>query len=177
MTNATTDQRWIERQEAARDLRNQISDISADDEQEIQFTEWSPGRKYVTLWNTIDGEEVSLPRYQAVAALNTPRPDGKGYMWTSVKENAPERKLGTVKCFLHPDAPERELLNEIGVTQVCMTEHLANETAKRRHARRHPSTWEQYQEEVTRRQVEADRLRADKQTDAIMKLATQRAKE
>ena len=62
----TTDQRFIERAEATRDLRNQLGNLGSD-ESEIQFMEWSPGRKLVTIWSMETGEEATLPRYQASA--------------------------------------------------------------------------------------------------------------
>ena len=167
-------QRFIETAEAQRDLRVQLQGVGQEDEQEIQFIEWSPGRRMVTIWNMQSGEEVTLPRYQAVSALNTPNPRG-GWMWTSHQEQAPPQRVNNVKCFLHPESPERALLDEIGITQVCMTGHLANQSAKRQHAKRHASSWEQYQEEVSRREKAAAQDAQAQQTAAIMALAGQRA--
>ena len=77
------DQRYIQRVEAQRDLRSQMGDLATEDDQEVQAYEWSPGRRYVTLWSRVDGEEVSLPRYQAVMAVNTPHPTDRGAAWTA----------------------------------------------------------------------------------------------
>lgn len=167
-------QKWIETAEAARDLKAQLAGLGGEDEQEIQFIEWSPGRRMVTIWNMQTGEEITLPRYQALAALNTPNPRG-GWMWTAHKEQAPPQKLNSVKCFLHPESPERALLDEIGITQVCFSAQLANESAKRRHARRHPQSWEQYQEELQRRERAAEKEAQAAQTQAILELAGSQA--
>jgi hypothetical protein len=166
-------QRWVESAEKARDLKQQLAGLGGDDEGEIQFIEWSPGRRMVSLWNMVTGEEVTLPRYQALAALNTPNPRG-GWLWTADKNLAPEPRLNSVKCFLHPEAPERELLDEIGITQVCMSGQLANESSKRKHARRHAAAWEQYQEEIQRRERAAEKAAQAKQTDAILSLASKK---
>lgn len=170
-------QRWIENAEAQRDLKNQLAGLDQMDEQEIQFIEWSPGRRMVTIWNMESGEEHEFPRYQALAALNIQNPrTPTGYQWTAHKENAPEPHINSVKCFLHPEAPERELLNEIGIFQTCTAGQLANQSAKRAHAKRHASSWEQYQEEVARREKEAEKQAQASQTAAILKLAGEKAK-
>src|SRR3990167_2865396 len=167
-----TDQRFIERAEATRDLRNQLGSLGSD-ESEIQFMEWSPGRKLVTIWSMETGEEATLPRYQAVAAINTVGPRG-GYVWTSKKENAPTPRINTIKCFLHPDSPERGFLDEIGVTAVCLSAQLASNASKWEHARnRHGASFKVYQEEIGRIEREEAREEQRKQTDAMLSLAGQ----
>lgn len=177
-------QRRMQGAEAARDLRAQLNGIGAEDEQEIQFIEWSPGRRMVKLWSREDGSEVELPQYQARAAINTPSVRG-GYRWTShpfecdcgncdETQRAPKARVNSVKCFLHPESPERALLDEIGITHVCMSGQLANESAKRQHAKRHQSSWDQYREEVERREKEEAKKAGADQTAAILKLANQK---
>src|SRR3990167_9478120 len=124
----TTDQTFIERVEAQRDLRNQLGALGTAEESEIQFIEWSPGRKLVTVWNMETGEEATLPRYQARAAVNTLSPRG-GYMWTAHKDKAPTPRENNVKCFLHPEHPLRAYLDEIGVSAICSSAHHASEGA------------------------------------------------
>jgi hypothetical protein len=173
-------QKWIQTAETQRDLKAQLAGLGQEDMGEIQFIEWNPGRVYVTLWNRQSGDEITLPRYQALAALNTPNPRG-GWMWTthryacecgqcSPEMQSPKQRVGTVKCFLHPDAPEREVLDEIGIAQLCNTMFL-NESAKRQHAKRHPSLWAQYQEEIQLREKMADKAAQADQTAAILALA------
>lgn len=172
------DQRWIEREEKQRDLRDNMVSVlaEADDEQEVQFHEWSPGRKHVTIWNMVSGEEATLPRYQARAALGTPNPRG-GYMWTAFPDTAPKPRENTVKCFLHPDSPERAVLDDMGITIVCMSSKLANNGSKRMHAEhRHSSTWAQYKEEIAEREKKVKEAKDDARDEALLKLATGRSK-
>lgn len=165
-------QRWIEREEASRDLRVQLGSLASDEEREIEFTEWSPGRKIVTIWNTETGEEVSLPRYQARAAIYQPNAAHNGYLWTTDKEKAPERKINTVKCFLHPQSEERELVNNIGITTVCMSEHLASNNSKWEHARnKHSHAFRIYRDEQDRVEREKSSSLQAQQTEAMLKLA------
>ena len=165
MTSAPTDQRWIERVEAARDLRTQLGNLDKDEEQEIQFTEWSPGRKLVTIWSMESGEEVTLPRYQAQAAVNS-------FMWTADKSKAPKRRVNNVKCFLHPESPERAVLNELGVTRTCSAAHLANNGSKRTHAEnRHKAEWRQLQEHLNEQREAEYRQLQTQQTEAMLALA------
>ena len=170
----TTDaaQAFMEKAEEARDIRNQLQGLSAEEQSGIFFREWSPGRTMVYLWNTETGEEILVPRYQGVAALNLPNSRGTGYLWTAKREQAPEPRKGTVKCFLHPESPERPFLDENGITTVCMSAHLASNSSKWAHARnRHPSAYEAYQTEVqAQEQKRRDDLQAQ-QTDAMLRLA------
>ena len=174
MTTDTRDQRWIQQAEVARDLKTQLADIANEDESEIQFTEWSPGRKYVHIWSMTDGEEAVLPRYQALAALNIRRPDG-AWAWTTDPANAPKPRVNSVKCFLHPEAPERALLDEIGITKFCMSGQLASNSSKRQHAmRRHSAEWAQYQEEVQTIERRKSDDRQERQLEAMLAMAGQR---
>lgn len=166
-------QKWIESAEAARDLKQQLAGLAGDEEQEIQFIEWSPGRRMVTIWNMESGEEVTLPRYQAIAALNTPNPAG-GWMWTAHKEMAPEPFVPSHPCFLHPTSPYRDLLRKLGINATCMT-MLADEDSAEKHAQRHPSRWARLTRELERQEREAEKEAQERQTNAILALAGQRA--
>ena len=167
----TTDpQRGIESAEAARDLKAQLAGIGSEDQQEIQFIEWSPGRRMVTIWNMESGEEITLPHYQATAALNTPNPAG-GWMWTTHKELAPEAFVPSVPCFLHPDSPYRELLQRLGIFATCTT-MLADEDSAEKHALRHPSRWARLKRELERQERDEVRSEQRKQTEAMMALAS-----
>lgn len=155
MTTAQADQQWIEKVEQARDLRGQLGELARDEFQEISFTEWSPGRKIVTLWSLETGEEIQLPRYIAASALGAKDQTGK-YRFTTNPENAPKPRIGMVKCFLHRESPERALLDEIGISRTCHAEHLANTGSKRVHAqKRHKDEWAQYQEYLNEQETKA----------------------
>ena len=167
-----TNQAVIQRAEAARDLKDQLRNLDADDESGIVFQEWSPGRRIVTIWNTETGEEAHLPRYQAVAAINQPNSRGDGYLWTAHQENAPPQRVNSVKCFLHVDAAERAFLDAIGIATVCKSEHLASEPSKWAHARnRHPSAFKAYQDEMQRREQAKRDDRQIQQTEAMLAMA------
>ena len=170
-----TNQAWVERAEAARDLKAQLAGLDAEDQSGILFQEWSPGRTYVTIWSMETGEEVSLPKYQAVAALNTPSLRG-GWAWTAHKELAPAPRVNSTKCFLHPESPERAFLDEIGINSVCLSAKLAGNGAKWEHARnRHPSSHKRYEEAKRELETQEWRDRDNQRTDALMDLVKDRA--
>ena len=123
--------------EAQRDLRSQINDLGSQEMSEIQITEWSPGRQLISLWNTITGEEIKIPQYMVMNALNKTKRGG-GYLFTANSENAPKVKEGQVACFLAEHSSEREsgLLAEAGLDMIepCLAEHLGSNFSKRVHA-------------------------------------------
>ena len=167
----TQNQLFIERVEAARDLKVQLAGLDGEDQNGIDFTEWSPGRTIVTIWSMETGEEVNLPKYQAVAALNTPSTRG-GWAWTAHKEQAPPPRINNTMCFLHPQSPERAFLDEIGVGTVCMSAHLGGEGAKWDHARnRHQTSFRRFEEAKREREAREWREKDDARTEAIMALA------
>jgi len=171
-----TNQAFIERAEAARDLKVQLAGLDADDNNGILFQEWSPGRTYVRIWSMETGEEVELPRYQAVAALNTPSLRG-GWAWTAHKELAPTPRVNSTKCFLHPQSAERAFLDEIGVATVCLSEHLAGNGAKWDHARnRHPASYRRYEEAKREKETQEFREKDDARTEAILDLVKGRGR-
>ena len=178
MAEATA-QQFIEKAEQARDLRRQMEvSLGKDEEQEFQFYEWSPGRTYVTLWSMQTGEAVTLPRYQAQSAIYLVDETGKD-RFTAFPNKAPKQHENTTHCFLHKDSPERELLEEMGIVASgepgCSANSLANDSAKWAHARsRHKVKLDQYNEEIAKRERDADR-KAQAERDAVMmKLVEQR---
>lgn len=176
------DQRYIQRVEAQRDLRSQMGDLAGEDDQEVQAYEWSPGRRYVTLWSRVDGEEVSLPRYQAVMAVNTPHPTERGSAWTAhgpacdcgcdPSLRAPKARVNSVKCFLHPDSPYRAMLNEIGVSTICRSEHYPSEMIMWEVAEsKHKTALRRYRDAIVQEERKARETKEDARTDAMLKLA------
>ena len=162
-----------ERAEQARDLRQQISGLEASDQREIVFRDTSPARRKVTFYSTVDGEKIVVPEYMMESVIGKRRPDGE-FMFTADKAKAPNYKRGTVKCFLHPDSPDRVILNEIGLAAaICPADTLGNMYSKRVHAlHRHRQEWAMYQEHLSEeRQVRQDDQQ-NKQTEAMLALAT-----
>jgi hypothetical protein len=99
-------------------------------------------------------------------------PDGR-FAFTSDQSKAPPYKLGDVKCFLHPDSPERPVLNEIGLAGAfCPAAHLANQYSKRMHAQhRHRRQWEAYQEYLGQQDRKKYEDRQDRQLEATLEIA------
>ena len=171
-----TAQRFVERAEKARDLRDQMDEaLGPEEDSEFQFYEWSPGRTNVSLWSTETGEEIVVPRYIAEAALFSRNEDGE-YRFTADPSKAPEPRVNDVKCFMHRDAPERPFLVEAGIIGAhergCEAAHLANDTSKWTHARnRHQSRYQQYREELDRRERAEERKRQERMEAAMLKIA------
>jgi len=167
-----TTQTYVEQLEQRRDLRRDMSGLGREEEQEILFQEWSPGRTIVSLWSTETGEEIVIPRYMADAAISLPRADGKGYRFTSHKDKAPTLKENSVHCFMHPEAPERELVVALGITKTCPAAKLASNYSKRVHAQhRHKAEWGMYQEHVSEERDTEWRKQQQETTEAMLALA------
>lgn len=170
---------FAEQQQQQRDLRAQLADIAADDrgDQTMQFIEWSPGRKYQTLWSMQDGMEIRIPRYMVMGALMKRR-NGK-FLFTANQAEAPTFREGNVKCFLAEGSPEREsgLLAEAGLDHLepCPAVHLRSAYSKRVHAQnRHRLSWETLKEHRQEHEREESRQDQRKQTAAMLALAGQR---
>ena len=170
-----TNQAFAESMQQARDLRNQLNEIERDDEQTVQFTEWSPGRRMVKLWSLVDGGEIEIPRYMVLGAITKRQANGN-YVFTANKDEAPKFRDGSVKCFLAEGSTEREtgLLEEAGLNHLapCPANKLRSTYSKRIHAmNRHPQSWAPLQEFVTTQEREESRDEQRKQTAAILELA------
>ena len=171
---------FAEQAQKARDLRVQLNDLAQDtsNDQEMQFTEWSPGRKLVKLWSMADGTEIEIPRYMVMNALT--KHYKNGYLFTAVRSEAPAFKDGHVKCFLAEGSPEREsgLLEAAGLDHLpfCEAVHLRSAWSKRIHAQnRHVQSWEILKEHIEAQEKTETRSEQRKQTEAILSLAGSRA--
>jgi hypothetical protein len=168
---------YAQQAQSRRDLRTQLSGLDNSDSKEILFEEWSPGRTMMTLWSTIDGMEITIPRYMVDNALKKPHPTTPGkFLFTAFKEQAPEFRGGTVKCFLAEGSPEREtgLLSGAGLDHLvpCKATELRSPYSKEQHAKnRHPSSWSSFQHYVETKQREETRDDQRKQTEAMMAMA------
>lgn len=167
-----------ERAEQARDLRQQIAGLESSDQREIIFKDTSPSRRRVTFYSTIDGEKINIPEYMMESVMRKRRDDGE-FMFTSDPAKAPTRKPGTIKCFLHPDSPDREILNEIGLAAShCPANTLGNLYSKRIHAlHRHRQEWAMYQEHLETGRRELAEHQQREQTAAMLALAGRAAEE
>lgn len=171
-------QAFAEQMEQARDLRTQLTGLEQGDEREMLFQEWSPGRKMIKLWSLIDGQEIVIPKYMVLPALNKKQPNGK-YVFTAKQEDAPAFKNGNVRCFLAEGSPEREsgLLDEAGLSHLplCPADGLRSGYSKRIHAQnRHRQSWETLQDHIKEHEREEAREEQRKQTAAMLSLAGSR---
>jgi hypothetical protein len=163
-----------ERAQNVRDLRDQISNELQDgEEQEIIFKETSPRKRRVTIYSMTDGEPLSIPRVLMISTLDKRDPTTGAYLFTSRKEEAPEYKLGEIKCFLHLEAPDRPILLEIGLGSItCPAAHLANPYSKRIHGQhRHKQEWAMYQDYLQEQEKQQMNERQEAQLKATLEIA------
>lgn len=163
-----------QKMQQARDLLGQVEELKgSEDEKEIIFKETSPQRKKVPIYSMRDGEKLMIPRSIMQATLNKIDRDTGKFAFTAFQEEAPEFKMGEVKCFLHPDSSDRHLLDDMGmVGKTCPAAHLANQYSKRMHAlHRHKSEWAMYQEFIEDAKEERYNQRQDEQLAATLAIA------
>lgn len=155
-----------------RDLAEMDSELKAEKDG-LLFMEVSKREPPITLYAMSDGEPIEMSRAIAEMAIKK-KYKGGGFMFTNDPAEAPVYKLGEVKCFLHPDSPERELLNEVGMqSKVCHSEHLASPYSKRIHAqRRHKDEWAAFTEYRNDVKERAAIERQERQTAAMLEMAS-----
>ncbi len=158
--------------ERLRDLRGQIAELGASELPEILFQHISPGRSPVTVYSTKDGCPTPIPAYMLGAAMQLTNEDGT-FRFVAEAKDAPEYKLGTIKCFLHKDSPERPILGLIGLgAATCPKATLMSLHSKRMHGlKRHKQEFEAWQEFVEREKEEKREARQDKQLEATLAIA------
>jgi len=159
----------------ARDLKAEISELTAEDQGEVIFISPNqPGRRPETIYSMRDGEPITMPLYLAKQALQVKK-EGGGFAFTSHKEQAPEYKLGDVKCFLHPESVERTsgLLEAAGIAaKTCASAHLASKYAMQEVAKsKHKKEWAAYQEYLREQREAGDRAERRTQTEAMLAMA------
>ena len=164
-------QNVAEREEKIRDLTGEVAELDRA-EPEVLFQLRSPRRQLVTIYSTTDGEPIPIPESMVRAAMNATRADGVR-RFAARKEDVPEYKLGDVKCFLHPDSPERDILAKIGLAgATCPAPHLASGHSKRVHAEhRHKQEWAALQEFLNDQKENVREARAERQLQATLDLA------
>lgn len=158
--------------ERMRDLRGQVAEIGKTDMPEILFQHISPGREPVTVYSTKDGCPTKIPAYMLGAAMDLHNEDGT-FRFVADAKDAPEYKMGQIKCFLHKDSPERPILELVGLgNSTCPAEHLASEHAKRMHGlHRHKQEFAAWQEYVENKKEETRDARQSKQLEATLSIA------
>ena len=171
---------FAEQQQHARDLRNQLTNLDREDNAEMQFIEWSPGRKLQKLWSMQDGQEIEIPSYMVAGAISKRLANGK-YAFTAIQSEAPVFKDGDIACFLAENSPEREsgLMEAAGLDHlpVCPAQHLRSLYSKRVHAdHRHHQSWEILSEFIATQERDTARDDMKSQVEAMQKLAESASK-
>ena len=164
----------IERAEEQRDIKASLTasqGLDRQEEQELIFKETSPRRRKTTIYRVRDGQPTTVPEYMAIKALDIIEIDGT-YRFTSDPAKAAEHKPGTVKCFLHADSPDREVLDELGLSRTCPMAALKNPHSKRMHAlHRHPQEWLAFQEHLEAAEKAEEKAAQKAQLAATLALA------
>jgi hypothetical protein len=158
--------------EKVRDLRGQLTGIAEEDAPEILFMQISPGREPVTVYSTTDGTPTAVPKYRIREVMELKNNDGS-FRFVAEAKDAPEYKLGTIKCFLHKDSSERPILEMIGLqSATCSKETLASAHSKRMHElHRHKNERIAYQGYVEDQKEAKREQRLDEQLEATLALA------
>ena len=123
-------------EENRRDMLDKITEIDASEMAEIEFADTSPPRPRTILYATLDGEPLPVTRKRARNLIKLKLPDGRRMFIApnadgSKPAHLPEYRLGSVKCFMHRESEEREVLNSLGMAgKECPAGHLANLYAK-----------------------------------------------
>jgi len=159
--------------------------------------EFSNNKQKYTIFNTETGERVEIPLMYLKKTLQKKRritmPDGSEKVidaFVPAHEETgrplspvPEYKVGNLKCFLHPQHPEREWLVAIGVSMdvVCGDNETrpagsfkTTFTRDYHEKKKHPITWA-VREEARKAQKEQEQIdRQERQIEAMMALASGR---
>jgi len=119
-----------------------------------------------------EGGPFQAPAYMLGPVMTKTLEDGR-FMFVSRAEDAPEYKLGTVKCFLNPDSPMREIVEAVGLGAIkCLKVTLRSEHSKRMHGQhRHKQEWAAVQEYLEDRKEEKREARQDEQLEATLSIA------
>ena len=110
---------------------------------------------YVWIYDTRSFERLPVLYYMLPQKLRQRRPDGSFRFTTSQPKEQPYR--GSIKCFLHPDSPDREEYNRKGF-RVCPKSNITNEYQLEQHmSKKHKQEWIAIKEERARVEKAEDR--------------------
>ena len=166
-----------EKAQVRRDLLQQVAELEGEDEREITFKDTSPRRRMTTIYDKKTGEPLRVPagREQLDRILNKVDPDTGDYMFTGVQADAPEYKLGDVKCFLHEKSTYRTsgLLEEAGIGGFsCKSAHHPSQYAMEEIARtKHRKQWAALEAYLVRQRDDEYREQQRQQTAAMLRMA------
>lgn len=161
--------------ERIRDLRAQVEGLKTEVLPEVQFMVIDTGRLPITIYAVEDGRPVTIPEYQLGGVLDKRLEDGR-FMFVADKDKAPEYKMGEIVCFLHVDAPDRAVIEELGLGAIrCRKHTLPTSYAATIHGQhRHRQEWAAYQQHLAgakEAKVDAERRQQLEATLSIARAA------
>ncbi len=158
--------------ERVRDLKAEVRGLSTEELSGVQFMSLSEGREPVTIYATEDGRPVTIPAYMVPQVMDRRREDGE-YRFVADKAKAPEYVLGTIKCFLHADAPERTVVDKAGLAgKFCRGNHISSDYSKTLHAEhKHRQEWRTYQQYLKNVDAAEERDERRQQLSATLRIA------
>ena len=161
-----------------RDLRDADAELRSEEDGLI-FMETSKREEPIIVYSMADGEPIPMPPKIARMAMMK-RYKGGGYLFTDKKDEAPAYRMGTVKCFLHPESNERAagLLEAAGISQfTCLSAQHPSKYAMQEIAKsKHKKQWEALQAYIKEQERLEERAERRQQLDATLALAGQAAK-
>jgi len=114
------------------------------------------GAGYVYVWDSRTYERAPVLFYMLQSVLRRQRPDGS-YIWTTKDpQKLPQR--GTLKCYLHPDHPDRKEYNEMGL-RTCLKSNITNVYEVKQHmSKKHPKEWQAIEDKRKEKERQEDRV-------------------
>lgn len=110
---------------------------------------------WVYIYENTDGQRSTANRNMLPELLKVKNRDGKPRFTTRKPSYSP--KLGTLKCLLHEDDPNRAHYSEIGLA-TCRKSNLTSPYMITQHMRkRHPVEWQTIEKERTDKEKQEDR--------------------
>ena len=110
---------------------------------------------WVYIYENTDGQRSTANRNMLPELLKVKNKDGKPRFTTRKPSYSP--KLGTLKCLLHADDPNRAHYSEIGLA-TCRKSNLTSPYMVTQHMRkRHPVEWQTIEKERTDKEKQEDR--------------------
>lgn len=112
---------------------------------------------YTYIYDTITGEQSVTNNNMLMAQLKKKRPDGTK-VFTTFKPLEMRKSGGSLKCFLHPDDPNRDHYDSMGLG-TCRKANLINEFHRVRHMqKKHKDEWAAIEAERKTKKDEAAEL-------------------
>lgn len=129
-------------------------------------------RNRITIYDTQTGESSIVMATMLDQQLRKTRPDGS-YVF-SVMKPAFEPKRGDFKCLLHPDDPNREYYDTLGLA-TCKKANLTSKFQVTRHMqKRHKIEWQTIEQDRLDKAVEKE-TRAKEEDRALQRLILKQA--